>query len=65
MRRWRPEKIYGWDGFRIEAGPVSYGVTPGIGGRIMSCRYAGEELFFVQEEYAGQTYDFADCNDLR
>ncbi len=58
------ENIYGWNGYRLKAGDISLGITPQIGGRIISLTYRGEELLFVQEEHKGEVFDFSHVEDL-
>jgi hypothetical protein len=58
------ENIYGWNGYRLEIGDISLGITPQIGGRIISLTYRGEELLFVQEEHKGEVFDFSRVQDL-
>ncbi len=58
-------KIYGWDGYQIRAGAISMGIVPDIGGRIISLSYDGEEIFFVQKEFAGEVFDFSQVTALR
>ena len=45
------ENIYGWEGYRLSVRDISLGITPQIGGRIISLTFEGEELFFVQKEH--------------
>jgi len=61
----KKENIYGWPGFRLTAGEISLGVTPQIGGRIISLTHRGEELFFVQPEFQGEVVDLKIVDDLR
>ncbi len=49
----------------MTSGEVSLGITPQIGGRIISLTHQGEELFFVQDEFKGDTYDLEGIDDLR
>jgi hypothetical protein len=58
-------KISGWDGYTLTAGNISVGVVPQIGGRIISLAINNKELFFVQKEYAGETFDFSKTATLR
>ena len=51
--------IYGWKGYVWESGDISVGIVPQLGGRIMSLKFRGEELFFVQPEHAGETFDLS------
>jgi len=59
------ENIYGWAGYRMTSGDVSLGITPQIGGRIISLTHQGEELLFVQDEFKGDTYSLEGIDDLR
>jgi hypothetical protein len=52
-----PGRPGGRRGWVLSAGDLEVGVAPEIGGRIVSLRHRGEELLFVQEEFAGQTLD--------
>lgn len=63
--RIRQDTVAGWRGYRMEAGDLSLGIVPQIGGRIMSLMHKGEELFFVQEQFRGQTVDLSKVEDLR
>jgi hypothetical protein len=60
----KEENIYGWNGYRLKAGDISLGITPQIGGRIISLTYFDEELLFVQEEHKGEVFDFSYVGDL-
>lgn len=51
--------IYGWKGYLWESGDISVGIVPQLGGRIMSYKFRGEELFFVQQEHSGETFDLS------
>jgi len=59
------ENIYGWEGYRLSIGDISLGITPQIGGRIISLTFEGEELFFVQKEHQGEIVDLKMVDDLR
>ena len=50
--------FHGWKGYQFSAGDLSLCIVPSIGGRILSLRFCKEELFFIQEEHAGETFDF-------
>jgi hypothetical protein len=58
------ENIHGWNGYRLKSGDISLGITPQIGGRIISLTYHGEELLFAQEEHKGEVFDFSLVQDL-
>lgn len=58
-------KVHGWNGYRYDAVSVSMVVTPEIGGRIISLCCDGQEIFFVQKEFAGEVYDFSNVPGLR
>lgn len=62
--RIRQDTVAGWRGYRMEAGELTLGIVPQIGGRIMSLTHKGEELFFVQEQYRGQSIDLSKIQDL-
>ena len=49
----------------MTSGEVSLGITPQIGGRIISLTHQEEELFFVQDEFKGDIYDLEVIDDLR
>lgn len=51
--------IYGWKGYVWESGDISVGLVPQLGGRIMSLKFRGQELFFVQEKHRGETFDLS------
>ena len=55
--------IYHWPGHELSAGNLTLGIAPIIGGRILSLKYQNQELFFVNEEHAGEIYDLASIND--
>ncbi len=59
-----PQNLYGWPGLVANLGPLSIGLAPDIGGRIISLTYEGKELLFVQKEHAGETFDFSQVSDL-
>ncbi|MBF0122105.1 MAG: hypothetical protein HQL21_01690 [Candidatus Omnitrophica bacterium] len=59
------EIILGWSGYRLTDGDLSLGVTPDIGGRILSLIFRGEELLYGHAPEAGQIYDFSTVTDLR
>ena len=52
------ESVRGWSGYVLSMGDIRLGIAPEIGGRIISLVYKGEELLFVQEEHAGETFSF-------
>lgn len=56
---------FGWKCLFLEAGNISVGVAPEIGGRIISFNFNRFELLFVQDEHAGETFDFSGTVDLR
>jgi hypothetical protein len=62
--RIEPHSIYGWQGQRMSAGPLSMILTPAIGGRIISLRYEGREFLFVDKEHAGETFEFGPGEDI-
>ncbi len=59
------EDIYGWPGYRMSVGDISLGITPQIGGRIISLTHKDEELFFAQDEHKGEIYNFENVADLK
>ncbi|MEI7998761.1 MAG: hypothetical protein WCH62_04570 [Candidatus Omnitrophota bacterium] len=60
----KPKNIYGWGGFELSSGDISVGITPSIGGRIMSLLFQGQELLFVDERHKAETFDPNLWNDL-
>ncbi len=58
-------KIHGWNGYRFKSKSIEMTVVPEIGGRIISLSLDGQEIFFVQKEYAGQTFNFSSIATLR
>jgi len=58
-------KIYGWNGYRMDVPGISLGVVPDLGGRILSLKYKGEELFYVQRKFRGRVFDFSKACDLQ
>jgi hypothetical protein len=57
-----PFELNGWPGQRIGCGPLKIVLVPSIGGRIMSLRYEGKEMMFLQKEHAGEVFDFTDAD---
>ncbi len=45
-----PFEINGWPGQRIGCGPLKIVLAPTLGGRILSLRYEGKEVFFAPKE---------------
>ena len=39
--------VAGWPGFVMVQGDISLGLVPGLGGRIMSLKFRGQELFYA------------------
>jgi hypothetical protein len=60
-----PKNYYGWDGFCIAAGDIELGITPSIGGRIISLQFKGKELFYVDSETAGKQLNLLIIDDLK
>jgi len=60
----KPKQIYGWDGFELTSGDLQVGLTPSIGGRIMSLIYQGQELLFVDNNLNNKTLDVHRWSDL-
>jgi hypothetical protein len=58
-------KIHGWNGYRFKSKSIEMTVVPDIGGRIISLSIGGQEIFFIQKEYAGQVFDFSSVPALR
>jgi len=56
---------YGWDGYKLSVGDIELGIAPQIGGRIISLKFQGEELFFVQGKHQGEVNDLSKIRDLR
>lgn len=65
MVKIKERNYFGWKCFFLEAGDISVGIASDIGGRIISFNFKGTELFFVQEEHAGEVFDFSAHGDLR
>ena len=57
--------ISGWSGYRLTVGALSLGITPDIGGRMMSLVFCGEELLYAHAPQAGHVYDFSGIKDFR
>jgi hypothetical protein len=45
--------VYGWSGYEIMCHDLVLGLVPALGGRIMSLKFRGEELFYVPEQGRG------------
>ena len=60
----KPTKIYGWDGIELSNDELSVGLTPSIGGRIMSLKYQGQEMLFVDPLHTGETFSPQDWRSL-
>ncbi len=59
------EDLHGWRVHRLASGPITLGIAPDIGGRILSMTYQGIELFFTQPEHRGEVLDLGPVDDLR
>ena len=53
--------IHNWKAYELSADKLKIGVIP-LGGRIISLEFCGEEFFFVQEEHAGDKFDFTNLS---
>lgn len=53
------KNIYGWPGYICQSGDMIVGFVPQLGGRIMSLQFCGEELFFIQKEHMGETFELS------
>lgn len=42
-----PDAVCGWPGFVMDAGDITLGCVPGLGGRIMSLKFRGQELLYA------------------
>ena len=51
------EDLHGWRVHRLASGPITLGIAPDIGGRILSMTYQGIELLFTQPEHRGEVLD--------
>ena len=51
------KNIKGWEACELSADDLKLSVIP-LGGRIISLEFLGEEFFFIQEEHAGESFDF-------
>ena len=58
------QKFYKWNGYLLANSNIELGVTPEIGGRIISLKFNGEELLFVDPNHCGETFDFSSVSDL-
>lgn len=58
------QTVGGWPGWRFAAGEVEIGLTPVIGGRLLSLRFRDEELLWAPAEGAGEAFDFTRVTDL-
>ncbi len=58
-------RYQGWETLQLSGGEISLQIAPRIGGRIISMTYGGEELLFLQQEHAGEVFDFSEVTDLR
>ena len=56
--------VHGWDGWWIRRGPLALGLTPAVGGRIMSMRWRDDELGFVHPDHAGRVVDVGAVADV-
>jgi hypothetical protein len=56
--------VHGWDGWWIRRGALALGLTPTVGGRIMSMRWRDDELAFVHPDHAGRYVDVAAATDV-
>ena len=54
--------LHGWNCVRMEAGQISAALAPEIGGRIVSLKFRGEELLYIDETRGGEKYDFTDAD---
>lgn len=55
----------GWDGLRLERGPLALVLVPQVGGRIMSMQWRGQDLAFVNRDWQGRVLDVAQFTDFR
>ncbi|MBF0385945.1 MAG: hypothetical protein HQL27_08760 [Candidatus Omnitrophica bacterium] len=55
--------IYGWKGLSLSSRGLSLGIIPDVGGRIISLKYKGEELFYVDKDLMGLVFDLG-CIDF-
>ncbi len=60
----RAADFRGWDARWIEHGPLTLILVPRVGGRIMSVRWKGRELSFVNPECRGRVLDIASVADV-
>lgn len=59
-----PKNYHGWDGYCLSNGEIEIGVTPNIGGRIISLRYREEELLYVDQNRLGEIFELGKIEDL-
>ena len=62
--RLHPATYKGWDGCRLERGPLALVLVPQIGGRVMGVQWRGQELSFVNPDYEGRVEDVAAIADV-
>jgi hypothetical protein len=60
----RAKNIYGWTGVELLSEHLTVGLTPSIGGRIMSLKYKGQELLFTDSLHSGETFHPQTWNNL-
>jgi len=59
-----PINIYGWNGYQLSTDAIKIIFAPEIGGRIISLKYQNEELFFVDKDHVGETFNFNNIDNL-
>jgi hypothetical protein len=59
----KPKNIYGWHGLSMFSGDLEIGLIP-LGGRIISLKYQGQELLFIDPEHRGEIFDSFNGKDL-
>ncbi|HCU05328.1 MAG: hypothetical protein A2X77_04235 [Gammaproteobacteria bacterium GWE2_42_36] len=59
-----PKNYYGWAGYCLSNGEIEIGITPSIGGRIISLCYQQEELLYVDKNRLGETFELGVIDDL-
>jgi len=61
----KPAYLYGWNGHSMTNQDIEIGITPSIGGRIISLKFKGKELLFVDHAHMGETFNFTSAVDLK
>ncbi len=57
--------LWGWTGIELSGKSVSLVIAPEIGGRVISLKLDGEEIFFSLPELRGKRFPIRDARDIR